>query len=95
MEEKSTAKNSHPFHGLTPDSVMDAVESLGFVCDCRVFALNSYENRVYQVGIEDHEPLVVKFYRPQRWSDEQILEEASVLLRVGRTGAACCCSVAQ
>ncbi len=75
MEEKSTVENSHPFHGLTPDGVMDAVESLGFVCDCRVFALNSYENRVYQVGIEDHEPLVVKFYRPQRWSDEQILEE--------------------
>jgi Ser/Thr protein kinase RdoA (MazF antagonist) len=54
---------------------MDAVESCGFVCDCRTFALNSYENRVYQVGVEAGEPLIAKFYRPQRWSDVQILEE--------------------
>jgi len=54
---------------------MDAVESCGYLCDCRTFALNSYENRVYQVGIEDNDPLIVKFYRPGRWSDEQILEE--------------------
>lgn len=65
----------HPFDALTPDFVMDAVESLGFTCDCRVMALNSYENRVYQVGIEDDAPLIVKFYRPQRWSDVQIGEE--------------------
>nr|WP_320050419.1 serine/threonine protein kinase [uncultured Desulfuromonas sp.] len=75
MDEKSSLEKNQPFDGLTPDVVMDAVESLGFVCDCRVFALNSYENRVYQVGIEDRQPLVVKFYRPQRWSDAQILEE--------------------
>lgn len=56
---------------------MDAVESCGFLCDCRTFALNSYENRVYQVGIEEDEPLIAKFYRPGRWSDEQILEEHS------------------
>jgi len=65
----------HPFDALTPDFVMDAVESLGFTCDCRVLALNSYENRVYQVGIEDGQPLVAKFYRPARWSDAQIREE--------------------
>jgi Ser/Thr protein kinase RdoA (MazF antagonist) len=54
---------------------MDAIESQGFVCDCRTFGLNSYENRVYQVGIEDGPPLIAKFYRPERWSDAQILEE--------------------
>src|SRR5512138_714305 len=65
----------HPFQTLTPHLVMDAVESQGFSCDCRVFALNSYENRVYQVGVEDGPPLIAKFYRPNRWSDAQILEE--------------------
>jgi Ser/Thr protein kinase RdoA (MazF antagonist) len=68
-------ESPHPFQHLTPDFVMDAVESLGFHCDCRVFGLNSYENRVYQVGLEDCPPLIVKFYRPQRWSDAQIEEE--------------------
>ena len=65
----------HPFQTLTPDFIMNAVESLGFHCDCRTSALNSYENRVYQVGVEDGQPLIAKFYRPGRWSDEQILEE--------------------
>ncbi len=54
---------------------MDAVESQGFYCDCRTFALNSYENRVYQVGIEESQPLIAKFYRPGRWSAGQIAEE--------------------
>lgn len=54
---------------------MDAVESQGFRCDCRTMALNSYENRVYQVGIEEGAPLIAKFYRPGRWTPEQILEE--------------------
>jgi Ser/Thr protein kinase RdoA (MazF antagonist) len=54
---------------------MDAVESQGWRCDCRVISLNSYENRVCQVGIEDDAPLIAKFYRPGRWSDEQIREE--------------------
>ncbi|MBA6117236.1 serine/threonine protein kinase [Pseudomonas sp. NC26] len=66
---------SHPFATLTPDLVLDAVESLGFLSDARVLALNSYENRVYQVGIEDQQPLIAKFYRPGRWSNEAILEE--------------------
>lgn len=66
---------THPFSTLTPAFIMDAVESQGFVCDCRTLALNSYENRVYQVGIEEGEPLVAKFYRPGRWSDGQIAEE--------------------
>ncbi|MBJ6748836.1 serine/threonine protein kinase [Geomonas anaerohicana] len=65
----------HPFHTLTPNFIMDAVESQGYRCDCRTSALNSYENRVYQVGIEEEKPLIAKFYRPGRWSDEQIIEE--------------------
>ncbi|MDO3386748.1 serine/threonine protein kinase [Gilvimarinus sp. SDUM040013] len=73
MSEANQA--GHPYEKLTPDLVMDAVEHLDYTCDARVFALNSYENRVYQVGIEDQVPLIAKFYRPERWSDEQILEE--------------------
>ncbi|WP_281646495.1 serine/threonine protein kinase [Parendozoicomonas sp. Alg238-R29] len=65
----------HPYESLTPDTVIDAVESLGYFSDARILALNSYENRVYQVGIEDEQPVIVKFYRPNRWSREQILEE--------------------
>ncbi|NOY44122.1 MAG: serine/threonine protein kinase [Deltaproteobacteria bacterium] len=64
-----------PFRGLTPDKVLDAVEAAGYRCDGRLLALNSYENRVYQVGIEGAEPLIAKFYRPGRWSDEAIREE--------------------
>jgi len=68
-------ESSHPFQSLTPSFIIDAVESQGFCCDCRTSALNSYENRVYQVGIEDSQPLIAKFYRPGRWSDAQIIEE--------------------
>ena len=68
-------ESPHPFSTLTPAFVMDAVESQGFVCDCRTLALNSYENRVYQVGIEEGAPLIAKFYRPGRWTDAQIAEE--------------------
>jgi Ser/Thr protein kinase RdoA (MazF antagonist) len=63
------------FSTLTPDAVLNALESLGLRCDGRLLALNSYENRVYQVGMEDAAPLVAKFYRPVRWSDAAILEE--------------------
>ncbi|SCK07074.1 serine/threonine protein kinase [Vogesella sp. LIG4] len=65
----------HPYAALTPDLILDAVESLGLRCDGHLLALNSYENRVYQIGMDDGAPLVAKFYRPQRWSDAQILEE--------------------
>ncbi len=64
-----------PFDELSPDAVLDAAESLGIECDGRLFALNSYENRVYQVGSATHGMLVLKFYRPRRWTDAQILEE--------------------
>jgi Ser/Thr protein kinase RdoA (MazF antagonist) len=65
----------HPYTALTPDVVIDAVEAVGYHSDGRVLALNSYENRVYQVGREDAPPVVVKFYRPGRWSTPAILEE--------------------
>ncbi|MCA3028476.1 MAG: serine/threonine protein kinase [Rhodocyclaceae bacterium] len=68
---------SHPYLDLTPDLILDAVESTGVRSDGRLLALNSYENRVYQVGIEDGKPLIAKFYRPERWSTAQILEEHS------------------
>jgi len=68
---------NHPYADLTPVTVLEAVESLGFETDARIFALNSYENRVYQVGLVDGPSIIVKFYRPERWSDEQILEEHS------------------
>ncbi len=65
----------HPFQRLTPSFIMDAVESQGYRCDCRTLALNSYENRVYQVGIDEGQPLIAKFYRPGRWNEAQLLEE--------------------
>lgn len=68
-----------PFAGLTPERVLDALDSVlipaGSRTDGRLLALNSYENRVYQAGIEDGAPIVAKFYRPQRWSNDAILEE--------------------
>jgi len=70
-----TQPNSHPYDALTPDTVLDAVEAHGYVSDVRIFPLNSYENRVYQIGIDESEPLIGKFYRPNRWSDAQIAEE--------------------
>jgi len=63
------------FYDLGPSAILDAVEMLGLKVDGSLLALNSYENRVYRVGIESDSPVVVKFYRPQRWSDETILEE--------------------
>lgn len=63
------------FGNLTPDELLDAVEADGTRCDGRFLALNSYENRVYQIGVEDAAPLVAKFYRPDRWSNDAIIEE--------------------
>ena len=68
-------ENPTPYDRLTPDVILDAIESTGYFADGRMLALNSYENRVYQIGIEDEKPLIAKFYRPGRWSDDQILEE--------------------
>ena len=64
-----------PYAGLTPETVLDALQGAGLRGDGRLLALNSYENRVYQVWLEDGDSVVAKFYRPARWSDAQILEE--------------------
>jgi Ser/Thr protein kinase RdoA (MazF antagonist) len=74
MTELST---THPYERLTPELVIEAVESQGYLTDARLLALNSYENRVYQVGIEEGTPIIAKFYRPQRWSLAQLEEEHS------------------
>src|SRR3990170_6100504 len=71
-----------PYEGLTPDTVLDALESAGLRGDGRLLALNSYENRVYQVNLEDGGCVVVKFYRPERWSDAQILEDHAFSLQL-------------
>jgi Ser/Thr protein kinase RdoA (MazF antagonist) len=64
-----------PYANLTPDLVLDAVSTCGLWPDGRLLALNSYENRVWQVGLEDDAPVIAKFYRPGRWSDAAIVEE--------------------
>ncbi len=66
---------THPYAALTPDAVLDALEAMGVRGDGRLLALGSYENRVYQIWRDDGPPVVAKFYRPGRWSDEQIREE--------------------
>ncbi len=73
---------SAPYCGLDPDTVLSALESCGWRCDGTLLALNSYENRVYQIGIEDAAPVVAKFYRPERWSDAAILEEHEFTLEL-------------
>ena len=73
------AVDRHPYAELTPDKVMDALSSLGLWPDGRLLALSSYENRVYRLHLDEpeqgHSAVVVKFYRPGRWSREQIQEE--------------------
>ena len=75
MKKTDTSSALQAFSNLTPDTMLDAIESTGLRCDGRFLALNSYENRVYQVGLDQGTPLVAKFYRPNRWSEESILEE--------------------
>lgn len=60
---------------LSPDEVLNSIELFGHKCDGRLLALNSYENRVYRVGLDDGQSIVAKFYRPGRWANEAILEE--------------------
>jgi Ser/Thr protein kinase RdoA (MazF antagonist) len=74
MIDKRRGNDLQPFSGLTPEVVLDAAAAVGLEPDGRLFALNSYENRVYQLGANERQ-LVLKFYRPARWSDAQISEE--------------------
>jgi Ser/Thr protein kinase RdoA (MazF antagonist) len=71
-----------PYQDLTPDTILSAVEASGRLTDGSMLALNSYENRVYQIGIQDQKPLIAKFYRPARWSDAAILEEHAFLMEL-------------
>jgi Ser/Thr protein kinase RdoA (MazF antagonist) len=73
--EAMSDRPAAPYDGLTPDCVLDALGSVGIDGDGRLLALNSYENRVYQVWRDEAPPVVAKFYRPARWSDAEILEE--------------------
>ena len=75
MTQSAAPANAHPYESLTPDVVLDALATLGLHGDGRLTALNSYENRVYQIHLEDRQVVVAKFYRPGRWSRAQILEE--------------------
>ena len=72
---KTTILPPRNFSTLSPDCVLNALESIGFYSDGYLLALNSYENRVYQIGMVEGAPLVAKFYRPERWTDAAILEE--------------------
>lgn len=71
--------STHPFETLTPNHVINAVERLGILSDACMLALSSYENRVYRVSVENSEPIVIKFYRPNRWNKSQIQEELDYL----------------
>jgi Ser/Thr protein kinase RdoA (MazF antagonist) len=75
MDGIGSAPSTDLFLALTPERVIDAVEAAGLSCDPACYPLNSYENRVYDVALEDGSRVVVKFYRPGRWSEAQILEE--------------------
>lgn len=70
------------YQNLSPDLILDAVESTGRRCDGHLHALNSYENRVYQIGLEGNGFIVAKFYRPGRWSDAAIQEEHEFALEL-------------
>lgn len=82
MRSDRTSVVAAPYADLSPDVVLDAIDAAGYVSDGRLLALASYENRVYQVGIEDGQPLVAKFYRPGRWSDAAIAEEHAFALEL-------------
>ncbi len=75
---------SHPYAALTPDVVLDALDAIGFRGDGRLLPLGSYENRVYQIWRDDGPPVVAKFYRPGRWTDEQIREEHAFVAELAR-----------
>ncbi len=72
-QSSAISTDPHPYSALTPDLLLDALESVGLRCNGRLLAHNSFENRVYQVGMEEGPPVVAKFYRPGRWSDDAIL----------------------
>jgi Ser/Thr protein kinase RdoA (MazF antagonist) len=80
----SSASTSPPYAGLTPEVVLDAIDGIGMRSDGGLLTLNSYENRVYRVNLDEAPPVVAKFYRPARWSDAQILEEHAFLAELAQ-----------
>ena len=82
MSSSLPAPADTPYSGLTPEAVLDALDSVGLRGDGRLIQLNSYENRVFQVFLEDGTVVVPKFYRPGRWTDDQILEEHGFALEL-------------
>ncbi len=79
-----TTPNLTPYAELTPDRILDAVDATGLCSTGSLLALHSYENRVYQVSVEGSPPIVVKFYRPGRWTDEAIQEEHDFIIELAR-----------
>lgn len=82
------APSARPYAGLHPEAILDAVAATGHAPDGRLLALNSFENRVYQIGIEGEAPLIAKFYRPGRWTPAAILEEHAFLAELEAAGLA-------
>ena len=75
----SEVADETPYANLSPDLILTAIEAFAFRCDGHLLALNSYENRVYQIGLDDGSKIIAKFYRPERLSDAAIREEHAFL----------------
>lgn len=73
--ESAVALTAQPYANLSPEVILEAMESVGFEPNGGLLALNSYENRVYQIELEDGTFVVTKFYRPMRWTSDAIREE--------------------
>src|SRR5437867_4036507 len=84
LEPGGSSSSATPYAHLTPLSVLDALDAVGMRGDGRLIQLNSYENRVFQAFLEDGRVVVLKFYRPGRWSDQQILEEHAFALELAQ-----------
>ncbi|MBI4277789.1 MAG: serine/threonine protein kinase [Armatimonadetes bacterium] len=87
-DHRRTPDRSHDFDALTPEIIFGVVESAGFVPSGSLNALNSYENRVYEIPLDNAPALIAKFYRPRRWSPKQIDEEHRLTLHIQRSGVA-------
>ena len=74
--------SDNAYTNLSPDEVLNTVDSFGYLTDGRLLALNSYENRVYRIGLQDGDSIIAKFYRPQRWTNQAILEEHDFTLEL-------------
>src|SRR4030095_3303437 len=86
----SAGDNSEtPYANLGPDQILTAIEACGYRCDGHLLALNSYENRVYQIGLDDGSKIIAKFYRPERLSDAAILEEHAFIAELAAAELPC------